>query len=749
MKGVLKKKPVLIVYALTVVLLFLLAFLSLNVSKNVTVFASASQDEFILDADQLSFEGKTETAQKDGNEFLQKGTDNYILQTSLTKANPIVKLNTSLYGDQIYGGENDAVRIEVRLLFNRWPDLGNGGFSEDATFVALEVYHSADVNFENPLITMDEYGTGEMYGADYVRTFQLLPQQICNNRGKLQNIVLYAKSDASSWISTIIVDYVKIVFHTNGISEAGDCVIGKNPENIADENVVWTEAKGNGTAYIDGANYGGQLGYVDNPAVVDLRKERFTGVECVTESDGTETLLLKNAVFALNVGKIVAEDYQQFLMDILLSDKRVKGGHTLYLYGSNPDRFVDEYGNPVGYVAKVSVESYEQGFHNKFALEEEEVGKLADDNGIISNVYVLYHGNTLDTAEATVGLRNGSQIWINKLQFLAKDEIETPIVGIAEGKYDVSDVFPIGEEVRLENKAVAKPGDIVSNASLANKKIEELSFHLTMESGENIAFLFNAKERKQYNEYADGGILFYLSDSKIEISAHMEGATTKEFFMLPEFTFSNVKEVKIECIPYYLNSIAEGYYCAVSVDGNKLIDGYFGNDDLALGEAFHLCYETKEDNFSVLIGSSKTEGITSAKDLMNVKIKTEKIHYSLDKTDIPLALSWYDTGFDTMSEVKCDSGIASVNQDTNRIQFNENGKVNISYSITNAFGTFESNELPIACEDVIDEVETTPETVKFYESAWFIALCFLPFVGFGVVGGVLILKKSRRQKKDK
>jgi hypothetical protein len=486
---------------------------------------------------------------------------------------------------------------------------------------------------------------------------------------------------------------------------------------------------------------------VDNPAVVDLRKERFPDVECVTESDGTETLLLKNAVFALNVGNIVAENYKQFMMDVLLADKRVKGGHTLYLYGSNPDRFVDENGTPVGYVSKVSVESYEQGFHNKFVLEEGEVRKLADENGVVSNIYVLYHGNTLDTTEKTVGLRNGSQIWINKIQFLAENEIETPIVGIAEGKYDVSDVFPVGESVQIENKAVANPGDMVSNASLGNKNIEELSFHLTMESGDNIAFLFNAKERKQYNEYADGGILFYLSDSKIEISAHMEGATTQAFSMTPEFTFSNKKAVKVECVPYYLNSVEGGYYCAVSVEGNKLVDGYFGNDDLALGKAFHLCYEAKDSNFSVSIASSKTEGITSAKDLMDVKIKTEKIHYSLDKTDIPLALSWYDTGFDTMSEVRCDGEIALVNQDTNRIQFNENGEAKVVFSITNAFGTFESNELSIVCEDVIDEVEPTPETVRFYERAWFIALCFLPFVGFGVVGGVLIIKKIKRTKK--
>ena len=48
----------------------------------------------------------------------------------------------------------------------------------------------------------------------------------------------------------------------------------------------------------------------------------------------------------------------------------------------------------LGYVSKVSVESYEQGFHNRFALEAEELQKLAGDDGIISNIYVLYHGNT-------------------------------------------------------------------------------------------------------------------------------------------------------------------------------------------------------------------------------------------------------------------------------------------------------------------------------------------------------------------
>ena len=744
MKRLMNKKSILI-SALTALFALSLSLFAVNVSAE-KASANENQNYYVIDADQLAFDGTTEVAQQDTGNLLGKGKENYMLQTSLTKATPAIKLKTSAYGDKIYGGENDAVKIEVRLLFNRWPDFGYGGFSSDATYIALNIYNSADTNFENPLASSEEFGAGELYGANFIRTFQIAPDKICNHRGKLQDLVIRVESDASSWLSALLVDYVKIVFESNAISMGGECVVAPNPENISDENVIWTEAKGYGDTFIDFANYGGFLGYVENPAMVELRKERFPSVPCITETDGTETLLLKNTVFAFNVGNLSADNYEQFIMDILLADKRAKGGHTLDLYGTGTEKFVDEQGNPVGYAAKVVVESNEQGFHNEFALEGEEIRMLAGQDGVIRNIYVLYHGNTLDTAEETVGLRNGSQIWINKVQFLTASEIETPAVATDYAKYDISDVFPVGESVSITNKA-GNVGEVVSIASLANKSVEELSFGLSMEKGGNLAFLFNAKERGMVNEYANSGILFTLSDEKIEISAHMEGSTTQSATATSAIQFTEKKAVKIECIPYYINTLQSGYYCAVSVDGVKLVEMYISNVDLALGNAFHLCYTAQDKDFSVNLTSSKTEEITSAQAWMNVKIATEKQVHSLDKTDIPLVLSWTETGFDEVSEVSCVGEGASVNQVARRVEFSENGEVKVKFSITNAFGTFESNELTVACEDVVTMPQ--PPQKAFYEKAWFISLYFLPLAAVLGAGAYLVIKKVKPFKKEK
>lgn len=746
MKRLLNKKIVLILPLMALLIISLLCF-AFSISRNVY----AAMSELVLDANVLSFDGRPEIVPKLDNgvvSLFNKGTDNFIIETHVNKANPSVKLKASYYSDKIYGGDNDAVSVEVRLLFNKWPQDGEGGgFSDDATRVSLAIYNSVDIEFENPIAVSEVYKTTEDFIGNFVRTLRLSPEKVCNNRGKLQDFVLRVDSDATSWSSAIIIDYVKIVFDTRdaGDSEillAGNCITGNNPENITDTNVVWTKAEGYSDTYLDLSSYGGFYAYVEDPALVELRKEKFPNAECVEESDGTETLLLKNAVFAFDVGNVSADDYKQFLMDVLLSDKRGKGNHTLYLYGTNPNKFVDENGNPVGYVAKITVKNYEQGFRNKFLLEEEDVKKLAGDDGIISHIYVLYHGNTLDTAEKTVGLRNGSQIWVNKIQFLIEDDVEVPTIGTEYDKYDISDVFPVGESVSILNKTVNNIGDVVSNAVVKNKRIGELSFDLRMESGDNICLLFNAKGGKQVNEYLEGGILFYFSEEKIEISSHKGGEETTTVSFVTEGAFIDRTSVKIKCIPYCLNSVDAGFYCVVQLNGNEVLSGYFNKDNLDFGSAIHLCYQVKDKDFSVEMFSSKTDDITSAKKLMRVEIKAEGIRNSYDKTDIPLVLSWYNTGFDVISEVNCDGKIASVNQEAKRIVFNDNGEVKLSYSITNVFGTFESNETSLICEDVVK----AQGAENIYKSVWFIALCCVPVASFCIVCVVLAIKKTKSTK---
>ena len=182
MKSLVKKKSV-IAYALTGLLTLSLSLLSLNVNAEKTAFANAEQNYYVMDADQLSFEGKVDLPQKDSMNLFMSGTDNTMIQTSVSKSSPSVKLIASAYGDRIYGGDNDAIKVEVKLLFNRWE--GEGMFSQDASFITLNAYNSADTSFENPIATLEEYGVL----GNFVRTVQFAPEEICNSRGKLQDIV--------------------------------------------------------------------------------------------------------------------------------------------------------------------------------------------------------------------------------------------------------------------------------------------------------------------------------------------------------------------------------------------------------------------------------------------------------------------------------------------------------------------------------------------------------------------------------
>mgnify|MGYP003298789146 CR=1 FL=1 len=160
-----------------------------------------------------------------------------------------------------------------------------------------------------------------------------------------------------------------------------------------------------------------------------------------------------------------------------------------------------------------------------------------------------------------------------------------------------------------------------------------------------------------------------------------------------------------------------------------------------------MCYTAQDKDFSVTIGVGETEDVISAKDLMNVQIRAEKIIYSLDKTDVPLSLYWYNTGFDQLSEVECEGEIAWVNQEVKRVQFTKNGEVKIKFSVTNAFGTFESEVLTLVCEDVAT-VQNEKIVENVYENGWFIALHFLPIVALGAVFGFFAIKKAKSAKKS-
>ena len=150
MKRLLTKKTVFI-YVLTALLLLSLSFFALGIGATEKAYAI---NDVLLDAGGLQFEGTTSAILKvDEFNYFESGTDNWILETQVNKASPSVKVVAGGYPDRIYGGNNDAVRVEIRLLFNRHSIL----VSEDATFVALKVYNSDDTAFENPIASAESY----------------------------------------------------------------------------------------------------------------------------------------------------------------------------------------------------------------------------------------------------------------------------------------------------------------------------------------------------------------------------------------------------------------------------------------------------------------------------------------------------------------------------------------------------------------------------------------------------------------
>lgn len=298
---------------------------------------------------------------------------------------------------------------------------------------------------------------------------------------------------------------------------------------------------------------------------------------------------------------------------------------------------------------------------------------------------------------------------VNKTVQLAFDYLEFCLVGsepepVVAGEYiekDISEVMPIGAGKEFNVVADKDALNTVSvAASVKATAYDKLNFTLTPNYNGKFSAYVLMKAGSEKDTHEKGGIFFWFTNSSISVGAVSEGSTNMEEIPvseLPKGSFASGKATKISvaAIPYYIDGVQEGYYCAVYLDGSETatVEIYLENTAIVAGVYTNICTQDIGNDFTVKLASTK-ETPVSAEEMMNVKLATTSGKTEFKTPRAGLTLSHFEVAGEKVGDLVIE-GDATYDKDTKFLTFTKEGTVKVYYTVKNAFGEFKSNELSL------------------------------------------------------
>lgn len=339
-----------------------------------------------------------------------------------------------------------------------------------------------------------------------------------------------------------------------------------------------------------------------------------------------------------------------------------------------------------------SAGSVKFGYGNTAKTLKLKAAPLADGDGYISEIVI-----------------KRTHSGVNKTVQLAFDYVEFCLVGsepepVVAGEYiekDISEVMPIGagKEFKLVSYEEKLNNAFVS-ASLKAAAYDKLNFVLTPTYNGKFSAYILMKAASDKGVHENGGIFFWFTNSSISVGATSEGSTNMEevpVSELPKGSFESGKATKITiaAIPYYIDGVQEGYYCAVYVGGSEtaVVEIYLENAAIVAGVYTNVCTQDIGNDFTVKLASTK-ETPVSAEEMMNVKLATTSGKTEFKTPRAGLTLSYFEVAGETLGDIVIE-GDATYDKDTKFLTFTKEGTVKVYYTVKNAFGEFKSNELTL------------------------------------------------------
>ena len=547
-----------------------------------------------------------------------------------------------------YKAENFA-KVEIKLCVGNWNENND-----------IETYGYAlgDTEFATSA------GSVKSGYGNSIATLVLDAAKLADADGYIGGFVMKKVQTNASATGQIFADYVKLV-----LSNKQDGNVDEQPET----NLI-TDFDGE-NAWLDGRK--DKITVDNNPDLPFFINDGANGTTKQTWTEGeTEDGITS---YTIKLGrKYKAEFFDYVKIRVGASNWGSENTVTVSGYGAGED-------------AK-SAGSVKFGYGNTAKTLKLKAAPLADGDGYISEIVI-----------------KRTHSGVNKTVQLAFDYVEFCLVGsepepVVAGEYiekDISEVMPIGagKEFKLVSDEEKLNNAFVS-ASLKAAAYDKLNFVLTPTYNGKFSAYILMKAASDKGVHENGGIFFWFTNSSISVGATSEGSTNMEevpVSELPKGSFESGKATKITiaAIPYYIDGVQEGYYCAVYVGGSEtaVVEIYLENAAIVAGVYTNVCTQDIGNDFTVKLASTK-ETPVSAEEMMNVKLATTSGKTEFKTPRAGLTLSYFEVAGETLGDIVIE-GDATYDKDTKFLTFTKEGTVKVYYTVKNAFGEFKSNELSL------------------------------------------------------
>lgn len=592
-------------------------------------------------------------------------------------------------------------KMRIRMI------VGNAENAYDGK-VTTSLYAANDTAYANPAGFVTTAGAGNIE-----ETIELDSAAIADEDGMVRSFVLRRTGDM---YGQYFFDY--LYFYTPEAEDdysskhlqAGDLVAEANPAGIEDDSVTWLTLRRYTHSVppyttVDSVGLGDLRTWPDAGGTVDATLPDAP-IYGGAAGDATCGVRAGKIVWALNVGSLKAENYAQFSLTFCFTDW-LFGTHQFYLYGSGTNAFTNADGAPVGYAAELTAAHPSTQY--KVTINGSNVNNLADAFGNINYLYIVWWGNVNDTAEEIVGTYNGTQLYVNEVNFLIDEDVEHPTESAEYIEKDLSALLPVGEGVPFALKSngetdTAAPGygqyTVLASAEVKDA-YDAVEFTITPTYTESFSFYILLKAPGAATTYAEGGVTLWMAHNNtlIGTSAGEGKYSTAAQKMASDyngaFASGMPTTVRIEMIPGYLEGVQSGYFLHVYLNGGEeaFLSAYIENASVTTGNYINIVAQDLGHDYSVeLAGAAQT--VTPAAEVMGVTLTTNSGNTTFTTQRAKLNMEYMRVEGEQVSDLNIE-GNAEYNADTGFLTFNAAGTVKVSYTVTNAFGTFTSNVLEL------------------------------------------------------
>lgn len=591
-----------------------------------------------------------------------------------------------------YKAENFST-VTVRLT------VGNGA-AGNTNVITLNGYALTDTEYATVA------GTKEIAnGGNVVVDLTLEADKLKDADGYISGFVMKKTETMTGQTGQIFADYVKLAIPAE-----------KEPtENVVvdmDTTQAWLEVDGEKCTVVHPDNVFHGLG---DPTV-------FPKADGSTKITWTEQIANEGVVVVRLANKVKASYFEKVKLNLCVGNG--KNGAPAYSNAITITGYAEKdttFSTPAGKI--------KTGGGNVTKILSLDPAVLADSDGYIQSIVLR---KTETDTECT------GQIFADYVEFCLVGSEPKPVISEEFTTKDIADVMPVGAGVTF-NVATSEAtlNKTIINAAVKAAAFDKLNLKITPNSEGKFSTYVLMKAPTAAATYEDGGIFFWISNDNVVIGNkdNSESVLAAEF-PANAFVSGRATKISIAAIPYYIEGTQAGYYCALYVEDatNPLVEIYLGIEDVTTGVYTNICTQDLGGNYSVAYGSA-SDTPKSASEVMNVRIATKSGSTTFKNPRAALDLTYFEVEGATVSDLVI-SGNATFDKETGFLTFGKKGTVKVKYTVTNAFGTFESNELTITYDDGKTETK---------KSGCGSSVAGAGMIGFAALGMAAIAIKKRRK----